>query len=154
VPPTIQTSHAGSLPRPDDLIELNRRRMDGEGVDEETYAHALRDATVDVVRRQRDIGIDLPNDGEYGHAMGQKVDYGAWWSYIYSRLGGVDHSEQMEDTPRADPASTIKLGTFLERRDWKRFPDAYFDPEVGILTGVRGGGRRRRGSPSPSAWNR
>jgi 5-methyltetrahydropteroyltriglutamate--homocysteine methyltransferase len=139
VPPTIQTSHAGSLPRPDDLIELNRRRMDGEGVDEETYAHALRDATVDVVRRQRDIGIDLPNDGEYGHAMGQKVDYGAWWSYIYSRLGGVDHSEQMEDTPRADPASTIKLGTFLERRDWKRFPDAYFDPEVGILTGVRGG---------------
>ena len=45
----------------------------------------------------------------------------------------------MEDTPRADPASTIKLGTFLERRDWNRFPDAYFDPEVGILTGVRGG---------------
>jgi 5-methyltetrahydropteroyltriglutamate--homocysteine methyltransferase len=136
---TIGTSHAGSLPRPDDLIDLNRRRMDGAGVDEEAYAQALRDATVDVVRRQREIGIDLPNDGEYGHAMGQKVDYGAWWSYVYERLGGVDHSEQMEDTPRADPASTIKLGTFLQRRDWNRFPGAYFDPEVGILTGVRGG---------------
>ena len=38
---------------------------------------------MDVVRRQRELGIDLPNDGEYGHAMGQKVDYGAWWSYIF-----------------------------------------------------------------------
>jgi 5-methyltetrahydropteroyltriglutamate--homocysteine methyltransferase len=135
----IQTSHAGSLPRPDDLIELNRRRIDGERVDEETYAQALRDATVDVVRRQRQIGIDLPNDGEYGHAMGQKVDYGAWWSYIYERLDGVDQAAQAQDTPRAAPTSTITLDTFLERRDWNRFPGAYFDPEVGILSAVSRG---------------
>ena len=87
--------------------------------------------------------------------MGQKVDYGAWWSYIYERLDGVDQSEQMQDTPRADPASTIKLGTFLERRDWNRFPGAYFDPEVGILRRSAAGGRRRRRFTLPaSAWNR
>jgi 5-methyltetrahydropteroyltriglutamate--homocysteine methyltransferase len=136
---TIQTSHAGSLPRPDDLIELNRRRLDGEGVDEETYAGALHDATVDVVRRQRAIGIDLPNDGEYGHAMGQKVDYGAWWSYIYERLGGVDQDASSQATQRAAATSTISLDTFLERRDWNRFPGAYFDPEVGILSSVSRG---------------
>jgi hypothetical protein len=28
----------------------------------------------DVVRRQRDIGIDLLNDGEYGHSMGRGVN--------------------------------------------------------------------------------
>jgi 5-methyltetrahydropteroyltriglutamate--homocysteine methyltransferase len=133
----IQTSHAGSLPRPDDLLELNRRRAEGESVDEASYAEALRDATIDVVTRQAGVGIDLPNDGEYGHAMGQKVDYGAWWSYIYSRLSGLDQRPQTQETPMADPASTIKLGTFMERRDWNRFPDAYFDPDVGILTTVR-----------------
>jgi 5-methyltetrahydropteroyltriglutamate--homocysteine methyltransferase len=136
---TIQTSHAGSLPRPDDLIELNRRRMAGEGVDEDAYAQALHDATVDVVRRQRELGIDLPNDGEYGHAMGQKVDYGAWWGYVYSRLGGVDQQTQTQETPTADPVSTIKLGTFMQRRDWNRFADAYFEPGVGILSTVRAG---------------
>ena len=106
----IQTSHAGSLPRPDHLIELNRRRMDGEGVDEADYAQQLHDATVDVVKRQTDIGITLPNDGEYGHAMGAKVDYGAWWSYIFTRLDGLgqhgadarDHGGRAEghDHPR------------------------------------------------------
>jgi 5-methyltetrahydropteroyltriglutamate--homocysteine methyltransferase len=29
----ILTSQAGSLPRPDDLVELNRRRAEGEEVD-------------------------------------------------------------------------------------------------------------------------
>ena len=77
----ILTSHAGSLPRPDDLIELNRKRIDEEPVDEAEYQRELRNATIDVVRKQVEIGIDVPNDGEYGHAMGQKVDYGAWWHY-------------------------------------------------------------------------
>jgi 5-methyltetrahydropteroyltriglutamate--homocysteine methyltransferase len=138
LPNAIRTSHAGSLPRPDDLIELNRRRAEGDGVDEAEYAERLRSATIDVVRRQREIGLDLPNDGEYGHAMGQKVDYGAWWGYIYERLGGVNQAEGSAHTPRAKPESTIQLGTFLERRDWNRFPDAYFEPEVGILAGLTG----------------
>jgi len=30
-------------------------------------------AVTDVVARQREIGIDLVNDGEYGHSMGVKV---------------------------------------------------------------------------------
>ena len=31
------------------------------------------DEQVDVVRRQKDIGIDIPGDGEFGKAMGHKV---------------------------------------------------------------------------------
>ena len=77
MPDRILTSHAGSLPRPDELIELNRKRFDEEPYDEAAYQHDLREATIGVVRRQADLGIDLPNDGEYGHAMGTKVDYGA-----------------------------------------------------------------------------
>ena len=137
---TIKTSHAGSLPRPDDLLELNRRRAAAvEHIDDAAYAQELQDATVDVVRRQRELGIDLPNDGEYGHAMGQKVDYGAWWSYIFGRLGGLGLLTDMTQIPVADPSSTIKIGTLMDRRDWKAFADAYFEPEVGIMSSIRSG---------------
>jgi 5-methyltetrahydropteroyltriglutamate--homocysteine methyltransferase len=135
----IQTSHAGSLPRPDHLIELNRRRMDGEGVDEAEYAQRLHDATVDVVTRQTELGITLPNDGEYGHAMGQKVDYGSWWSYIFTRLGGLGHMTTMDRITAAPPTTTIQLGTFAERRDWNRFADAYGDPDSGVAAKGKSG---------------
>ncbi len=137
---SIRTSHAGSLPRPDDLIELNRRRLDGEGVDEEMYAKELHDATVEVVRRQSELGIDLPNDGEYGHAMGAKVDYGAWWSYIFTRLSGLGHMVPMPEVRAAPPKETITLGTFAERRDWNRFADAYGDPDAGVAARAKSTG--------------
>jgi hypothetical protein len=43
-----------------------------------------------VVARQREIGIDLVNDGEYEHAMGHRYDYGSWWTYVFQRLGGLE----------------------------------------------------------------
>jgi 5-methyltetrahydropteroyltriglutamate--homocysteine methyltransferase len=135
----IPTSHAGSLPRPDHLIELNRRRMDGEGVDEVEYAQQLHDATVEVVGRQAQLGITLPNDGEYGHAMGAKVDYGAWWSYIFTRLDGLGGMIPMADITAAAPKDTITLGTFAERRDWARFADAYGDPDAGVAARAKSG---------------
>lgn len=128
----ILTSHAGSLPRPEDLIELNRQRLDGESYDEQRYAEQLRQATIDVVRRQAEIGIDLPNDGEYGHTMGAKVDYGAWWSYSFQRLGGTGLWTDMASVPVAPAESTIDLGSFPQRRDWNIFHDAYADPDSGI----------------------
>src|SRR5690606_6824722 len=86
------TTHAGSLPRPADLIELNARRNAGEDVDEAAYQARLREATVEVVQRQVDLGIDVPGDGEFGKAMGEKVNYGAWWFYSFSRLSGLGSS--------------------------------------------------------------
>ena len=43
-----------------------------------------------MVARQRDTGIDLVNDGEYGHSMGQRYDYGSWWTYVFQRLANVE----------------------------------------------------------------
>jgi 5-methyltetrahydropteroyltriglutamate--homocysteine methyltransferase len=128
----ILTSHAGSLPRPDDLIELNRKRIDGEPVDENDYQRDLRAATVSVVRQQAETGIDVPNDGEYGHAMGQKVDYGAWWHYSFHRLGGLGSWTDMANVPVAPAKTTVGLGQFYQRRDWNIFAEAYGDPEWGI----------------------
>ncbi|HEY1704778.1 MAG TPA: cobalamin-independent methionine synthase II family protein [Trebonia sp.] len=134
MPDRILTSHAGSLPRPDELIALNERRASGEFTDEDGYARRLREAVAGVVARQRQAGIDLVNDGEYGHSMGQRYDYGTWWTYVFQRLDGVELTEisipDMEQ-PKSRPGE-ITLASFGERRDWVAFSDAYGDPASGV----------------------
>ena len=134
----ILTSHAGSLPRPDDLIEVNRQRELGE-VEEAQFQKKLTQSVNDVVRRQVAAGITVPGDGEYGKSMGSKVNYRAWWSYSFTRLGGLRIEDIDRDTlpvHRSSPGNTI-LSTFADRRDRDRFKVAYSDPESGITTGPR-----------------
>jgi 5-methyltetrahydropteroyltriglutamate--homocysteine methyltransferase len=135
----ILTTHVGSLPRPDDLIEANRRREAGEAVDETGFQAQLRAAVGDIVRRQRDLGIDVPGDGEFGKSMGHRVNYGAWLSYSFQRLGGLDFGgPDMHAAPprRSRPGEPV-LTSFGDRRDRVRFAAAYADPESGITTGPR-----------------
>ncbi len=86
----ILTTHVGSLPRPDDLIAANRSREAGEAYDETIFQENLRAGVAQVVQNQRDLGIDIPGDGEFGKSMGHRVNFGAWMSYAYHRLGGLD----------------------------------------------------------------
>jgi 5-methyltetrahydropteroyltriglutamate--homocysteine methyltransferase len=135
----ILTNHVGSLPRPDDLIEANRAREAGEATDEEAFQRKLRSAVGDVVRHQRELGIDIPGDGEFGKSMGHRVNYGAWLSYCFHRLGGLDLTgPDMRDMPpkRSRPGE-VALTSFSDRRDRVRFAAAYADPESGITTGPR-----------------
>ena len=135
----IVTSHAGSLPRPDPLIAANQARQSGGDVDEARFQTQLQSAVVDVVRRQQELGIDIPGDGEYGKAMGHRVNYGAWWSYSFQRLGGLDLTGPgLYEIParRAQPGAVV-LTSFADRRDRQRFAAAYADPESGITTGPR-----------------
>jgi 5-methyltetrahydropteroyltriglutamate--homocysteine methyltransferase len=134
MPDRILTSHAGSLPRPEDLIALNEQRAEGNLSDEAGYLRKLRAAVADVVKRQRDVGIDLVNDGEYGHSMGQRYDYGPWWTYVFQRLGGLELTEDvLLDIPQAKAKpGEIVLASFAERRDWLAFADAYGDPASGV----------------------
>ena len=81
----IATSHVGSLPRPDGLIAAHRAHEAGESVDEAAFEVTLRAAVAEVVRRQRDLGIDIPGDGEFGKPMAQRVQYGSWWRYSWQR---------------------------------------------------------------------
>jgi len=139
----VLTTHAGSLPRPDDLIELNRARQAGESRDERGYQARLRAAVGDVVRRQQAAGIDVPGDGEYGKAMGQRVNYGAWWSYSFQRLGGLELGVELYRIPaqRSEPGR-IRLTSFSDRRDRALFPAAYADPDSGVSTSRGGPGMR------------
>lgn len=60
----IQTTHAGSLPRPDDLTRLMWDSIDGKAVDRTVLTKRVADAVHDVVGRQRAAGIDVVSDGE------------------------------------------------------------------------------------------
>ena len=140
MPARILTTHAGSLPRPDELIELNRARQAGEASDERAYQERLRAAVADVVRRQVQLGIDIPGDGEYGKAMGQRVNYGAWWSYSFQRLGGLTlGTEIYRLPPRRSAPGEVRLTSFSDRRDRHLFPGAYADPHSGVSTNPGGG---------------
>ena len=76
----IRTSHTGSLPRPDDLIQMMWAKADGVPVDEVALARRVATAVQEVVDRQRDAGITIVNDGEMS-----KPSYA---TYVKDRLHG------------------------------------------------------------------
>jgi 5-methyltetrahydropteroyltriglutamate--homocysteine methyltransferase len=74
------TTHAGSLPRPDDLIRMMYAKEEGVPVDAAALGARVRAAVGEVVRKQLEAGIDLVNDGEMS-----KPSYA---TYIKDRLEG------------------------------------------------------------------
>ena len=66
------------------------------------------------------------------------MDYGAWWNYSFSRLGGLTMTNvdrwASEEVVRSEPGKP-RLTSFSDRRDRALFSEAYEDPESGIFTG-------------------
>jgi 5-methyltetrahydropteroyltriglutamate--homocysteine methyltransferase len=135
----ILTSHVGSLPRPGVLIEANRAREAGETTDEGAFQQTLRLAVVDVVRHQRELGTDIPNDGEFGKSVSYRVHYGAWWNYAFQRWGGIEFGAAgpYGRTPQQSRPGEIVLTSQDNRRDRQLFAAAYSDPESGVSMGPR-----------------
>ncbi|WP_115686203.1 cobalamin-independent methionine synthase II family protein [Corynebacterium senegalense] len=133
----IRTTHVGSLPRTPELLDANTRRAAGEIGEEEFYA-ILQHSIDEVVRRQVELGIDIVNEGEYGHITSGAVDYGAWWNYSFSRLGGLTMTDEdrwaSQEVKRSSPGNIV-LTSFVDRRDRALFADAYNDPHSGIFAG-------------------
>ena len=131
----IRTTHVGSLPRTPELLDANLRRSE---LSDEEFFGILQTAVDEVVRRQVDMGIDIINEGEYGHITSGAVDYGAWWNYSFTRLGGLTMTDEdrwaSQETVRSTPGN-IKLTSFSDRRDRALFKEAYEDPESGIFAG-------------------
>ena len=145
----IPTTHVGSLPRTDELLAANDRRARGAIGDEE-FAAVLADGVRRVVARQRETGLDIVNEGEYGHITSGPVDYGAWWNYSFSRLGGLTMTDEdrwaYPDIVRSTPGR-LRLTSFPDRRDRAAFRAAYEDPDSGILTGRAAVGNPRITGP-------
>jgi 5-methyltetrahydropteroyltriglutamate--homocysteine methyltransferase len=76
----IQTTHTGSLPRPDDLIRTMWAKGDGVPIDDGALARRVTAAVHEVVARQVDAGVSVVNDGEMS-----KPSYA---TYVKDRLHG------------------------------------------------------------------
>lgn len=141
---SVKTTHVGSLPRTPELLAANTQLAAGQ-ITEQQFQEILERATAEVVTKQREIGIDIVNEGEYGHQTSGAVDYGAWWNYSFSRLGGLTQTneDRWADSSliRSEPGK-IRLTTFTDRRDRNLFREAYEDPDSGVL-----GNRNSVGNP-------
>jgi len=78
----IQTTHIGSLPRPHDLLDVMKAKLNGKPYDEQDYKTKLSKAVADCVRRQVECGIDIVTDGEFSKP--------GFFTYIQERLEGFE----------------------------------------------------------------
>src|SRR6266487_3138796 len=92
----IRTTHTGSLPRPDDLVELLYAEERGDTDRHDLLLERVRSAVADITAQQRAAGVEILNDGEMG-----KVGYS---TYITARLTGYESRVHVPRPPRSDAA--------------------------------------------------
>jgi 5-methyltetrahydropteroyltriglutamate--homocysteine methyltransferase len=90
----ILTTHAGSLPRPDDLADLIWAQQEGGDVDPAELENRIETAVHEVVAKQRDAGIDLVSDGEMSKT--------GFSTYVNERFSGFDGRAEFQADDVAD----------------------------------------------------
>jgi 5-methyltetrahydropteroyltriglutamate--homocysteine methyltransferase len=112
----ILTTHAGSLPQPDDLKEMLAAKNSGRLYDQKAFARRARDVVAQVVEKQIECGLDVINDGEVG-----KPNFSR---YARERLSGFVERE-------AKPGERPSM---IFGRDLAEFPE-YFQKRFGSVRG-------------------
>ncbi len=102
----ILTTHVGSLPRPQPLIEAFVAEDRGVAIDRAAYEATLREAVDGVVARQVALGIDIVDDGEFSK-RGFAV-------YANERLEGLEFRPKPRGTPWAGSREAIAFPEFYE----------------------------------------
>jgi 5-methyltetrahydropteroyltriglutamate--homocysteine methyltransferase len=90
----ILTTHAGSLPRPDDLVELMWAEDEGKAVDPLARRARIATAVQEVVARQQETGIDLVSDGEMS-----KPGFNIYIPERFSGFAGSGEAEVLDLAP-------------------------------------------------------
>jgi 5-methyltetrahydropteroyltriglutamate--homocysteine methyltransferase len=90
----ILVTHAGSLPRPDDLAEMIWAGIDGEPVDQAALDARIGSAVREVVQKQRVAGVDLVSDGELSKS--------GFSTYVNDRFSGFEGRSEFQADDVAD----------------------------------------------------
>lgn len=98
----ILTTHVGSLPRPQEVVDLLFAQDKGEPYDAVMFQEVMQRNVMEIVRRQAETGLDIVSDGEMS-----KISYA---TYIRHRLTGFE----LGNVPRATPQD---LDDYPEYRD-------------------------------------
>ncbi len=102
----IQTTHVGSMPRPQEVVDMLFAEDQGTLTAEQRpeYDAIMARNVADIVQKQTNAGVDIPSDGEMS-----KISYA---TYIRHRLTGFEISDT--PPPRATPKD---LDDYPEYRD-------------------------------------
>ena len=80
----ILTTHVGSLVRPPDVLQDILIKVAGKPIDEAAFQKNVSRGVAETVRKQAEIGIDIPSDGEFSKPT--------FSSYVAERLSGLGPS--------------------------------------------------------------
>src|SRR5437667_9000788 len=97
----ILTTHAGSLPRPADLLELMQCAPDADA-----RATRVQRAVEETVRRQVSTGLDVVTDGEMSKP--------SFVTYVTDRLTGFEPSREPGTLPWAGSKEVAAFPEFYE----------------------------------------
>jgi len=98
----IRTTHVGSLPRTQDVVDLIFARENGADYDPATFDATMTAASAATVGRQVASGVDIVSDGETS-----KISYATYVKDRYTGFSG--------DSPRNAPADLKAFPGFLKR---------------------------------------
>ena len=98
----ILTSHVGSLPRSQEVVDFIFARENDVPYDVFSFDETMTKAVHDTVEKQTESGIDIVSDGETS-----KISYATYVKDRYTGFSG--------DSPRNAPADLKMFPTFLER---------------------------------------
>lgn len=99
---TIKTTHVGSLPRTQEVVDMIFARENGDAYEKATFDLVMTDACAQTVRRQAEVGLDMVSDGETS-----KISYATYVKDRYTGFSG--------DSPRNAPGDLKLFPTFLQR---------------------------------------
>ncbi len=88
----ILTTHVGSLPRSQAVVDVVFGREQGEETDRANGDMVIASAIQDIVQRQCDIGIDIVSDGELS-----KISYATYIKHRLTGFGGEAKREPAQD---------------------------------------------------------
>ncbi|NOD97917.1 epoxyalkane--coenzyme M transferase [Ruegeria sp. HKCCD6228] len=99
---TVKTTHVGSLPRTQDVVDFIFARENGEPYDTGAFDTCMANAVAETVRKQVEAGVDIVSDGETS-----KISYATYVKDRYTGFSG--------DSPRNAPADLKMFPGFLQR---------------------------------------
>jgi len=95
----ILTTHTGSLPRTQLISSLIQQRISGESIDVNFFNSLVKEAIIEALSKQIELGIDIVNDGEIC-----RVGYS---NYVSDRLSGfqgdnesIVHIDDLDSFPK------------------------------------------------------
>ena len=98
----IRTTHVGSLPRSQEVVDLIFAREKGQAYDQTEFDHIMTANVLKTVAKQVEAGIDIVSDGETS-----KISYATYVKDRYNGFGG--------DSERNAPADLKLFPDFLAK---------------------------------------